>query len=105
MENHTLIHYLTNECGYDYIDDDNIFYKDGKFWGYSMPIRLRNKPTFMDNVILDFLYERNNTRYLIKANHDISLLPQKTIIIFPKFVKGEEFTTQIIGRELFQKLM
>ena len=70
-----------------------------------MPIRLRNKPNFMDNVILDFLDERNNTRYLIKASHDMSLLPQRTIIIFPKFIEGEEFITQITGRELFQKLI
>lgn len=101
----TLIHYLSNECGCDFVDDDNIFYRDGKFWGYNMPIRLRNKPIFQNNIILNFLDERNNTRYLIKANRRMTFLPQSTIIVFPKYIEGEDMVNQIVKQELFQTLL
>lgn len=101
----TLIHYLCDEHSCQYIDDDNMFFSDGKFWGVALPLRLRTKPSNNDNLILEFFDERNRKRYLCGLTQYKSTPTQKTIIIFPKFKAHCFDIKELHGKELFRQLL
>lgn len=101
----TLIHFLCDERNCKYIDDDNIFFKKGRFWGSSLPLRLRTRPPSDERTILQFWDERNLRRYLCKLNQYDTTLHEKTIIIFPKYKEQCFEIKELYGEDLFKQLL
>lgn len=101
----TLIHFLCDEHDCKYIDDDNMFFRNRKFWGSALPLRLRTRPRSDEHLILQFLDERNLRRYLCELNRYDTTSHEKTIIIFPKYKEQCFEIKELYGEELFKQLL
>jgi len=101
----TLIHFLCDKHDCIYIDDDNMFFRNAKFWGSALPLRLRMRPHSDEHLILQFRDERNMRRYLCKFNRYDTTSHEKTIIIFPKYKEQCLAIKELNGKGLFTQLL
>lgn len=102
----TLTHYILNNTNSIFLDDDNVLYNSGEIYGLNLPMRLRNKPSSLENLICKFIDEYNNPRYLIDATNVQFQGTDSIFIIFPHYLKNSVPSFyKIHGQTLFEKLL
>lgn len=104
----TLTHYLIQNRQAYYIEDDMVYLTDGIYFGFGMPISLRNKCENNKNLLETNLNLDKSPRYIYEIPCDKikSYVTRIDFIIFPEYSNDSSFSSRrLTGYGLTNKIL
>lgn len=104
----TLTNFLVHEKAFSYLDDDSIYILNQKYYGFNMPISLRESSELIgiESIVCDTIDDDMTRRFLIKPRSTISEFDNIDVILFPQYRESNaNICAELSKPQLFKKIM